>query len=119
MLSEYPLSNYGGNPTLAQDRVNSDRFKCPVSASLSSRPARIRATGIYGYDFAYQHAPFYFPQMPNPYDPTGYFQALAYHTSDIQFVFPKWHGGNLGVNLPDHLTRTTYPGISGGRDHPV
>ena len=34
-----------------------------------------------------------------PYDPTGHFQALAYHTADIQFVFPKWHGGNLGVNL--------------------
>ena len=25
--------------------------------------------------------------------------ARAYHTADIQFVFPKWHGGNLGVNL--------------------
>jgi para-nitrobenzyl esterase len=37
--------------------------------------------------------------MPNAYDATGYFQALAYHTADIQFVFPKWHGGNLGVNL--------------------
>jgi para-nitrobenzyl esterase len=37
--------------------------------------------------------------MPNPYGPTGYFQALAYHTADIQFVFPKWHGGNLGVNI--------------------
>ena len=41
--------------------------------------------------------------MPNPYDTTGFFQALAHHTADIQFVFPKWHGGNLGVNL-DQLT---------------
>ncbi|MEZ5444894.1 MAG: carboxylesterase family protein, partial [Gammaproteobacteria bacterium] len=48
-------------------------------------------------------APYYFPQMPNVYDPTGFFQALAYHTADIQFVFPKWHGGQLGVNL-DQLT---------------
>jgi len=41
--------------------------------------------------------------MPNADDPTGHFQALAAHTIDIQFLFPGWHGGNLGVNL-DQLT---------------
>jgi para-nitrobenzyl esterase len=34
--------------------------------------------------------PSYFPKMP------GY-QPLAYHTGDIQFLFPLWHGGPLGV----------------------
>jgi para-nitrobenzyl esterase len=37
--------------------------------------------------------------MPNVASPTGHFQPLAAHTSDIQFVFPGYHGGNLGVNL--------------------
>ena len=34
-----------------------------------------------------------------PHDPTGNFQPLAAHTIDIQFLFDKWHGGQLGVNL--------------------
>jgi len=99
VLSLYPLSLFGGNPTLAQDRVNSDGFKCAGLRVLEQQSGTNAGYPIYGYDFAYETAPFYFPQMPNPYDSTGFFQALAYHTSDIQFVFPKWHGGNLGVNL--------------------
>jgi para-nitrobenzyl esterase len=37
--------------------------------------------------------------MPNVSSPTGYFQPLAAHTIDIQFLFKGYHGGNLGVNL--------------------
>jgi len=29
---------------------------------------------------------------------------LAAHTIDIQFLFPNWHGGVLGVNHPATLT---------------
>jgi para-nitrobenzyl esterase len=99
VLNEYPLSNYGNNPTLAQERVNTDPFKCNARRVLNQQASTNTGFGVYGYDFTYQKAPFYFPQMPNAYDPTGHFQALAYHTADIQFVFSKWHGGNLGVNL--------------------
>jgi len=35
-------------------------------------------------------------QMPD-------FQPLASHTIDIPFIFPRWHGGQLGVNI-DHVT---------------
>jgi para-nitrobenzyl esterase len=97
VLAEYPLSNYGGNPTLAYDRVGSDPIEC--SANLSAAKVLAAAVPLYAYDFTYQHPPVYMPQMPNPYDPTGYFQALAYHTSDIQFLFIGYHGGQLGVNL--------------------
>jgi para-nitrobenzyl esterase len=100
VLAVYPLAAYGGNPTLAEDRVSSDSFlKCPALRVLNEQASTNTGFGVYGYDFTYQHAPYYFPQMPNAYDPTGHFQALAYHTSDIQFVFQNWHGGNLGVNL--------------------
>jgi para-nitrobenzyl esterase len=54
---------------------------------------------VWGWDFTYQTAPYYFPQMPNPENPSGNFLAKAAHTIDIQFLFPNWHGGNLGVNL--------------------
>ncbi len=100
---EYPLADYNGNPTLAQDRINTDNQKCQLLRVMKTRADTNGGYPQYGYDFAYQSAPYYFPQMPNQYDQTGYFQALAYHTADIQFVFPKWHGGHLGVNL-DQLT---------------
>ena len=54
----------------------------------------MQGNGIYGYDFNYPNSPYYFPQMPNPNSPTGYFQPLASHTTDIQFVFKDWSGGN-------------------------
>jgi len=97
VLAEYPLSNYGGNPTLAYDRVQDDSIECSVN--LSTVKALAAAVPVYAYDFTYQHPPVYLPQMPNPYDPTGQFQALAYHTGDIQFLFIGYHGGHLGVNL--------------------
>ena len=116
VLAEYPLSNYGGNPTLAQERVVG-LFKCNARRVLNQQASTNTGFGVYGYDFTYQNAPYYFPQMPNAYDPTGHFQALAYHTADIQFVFPKWHGGNLGVNLDQISGATTRTAGSG--DYPV
>jgi para-nitrobenzyl esterase len=98
VLAEYPLSNYGNNPALAQDRVGTDSGKCQYLHSFLLM-ASTNTFGIYTYDFTYQHAPYYFPQMPNVSDPTGYFQPLAAHTIDIQFLFPGYHGGNLGVNI--------------------
>jgi para-nitrobenzyl esterase len=98
VLAEYPLSNYGNNPTLAEDRVVTDSGKCQYLHSFLLM-ASTNTFGIYTYDFTYQHAPYYFPQMPNVSDPTGYFQPLAAHTIDIQFLFPGYHGGNLGVNI--------------------
>ena len=41
---------------------------------------------LYTYEFDDQTAPFYFPKMPG-------FLSLAYHTADIQYLFPLWHGG--------------------------
>jgi Carboxylesterase family len=64
----------------------------------------------YAYDFAYRDAPFNFPNMP-------WYKPRAAHTSDIQFLFEGYHGGNLGVNLDQTtgvLDQTT--GVSRGLD---
>jgi len=53
---------------------------------------------VYEYEFNYQHAPYYFPPMPG-------FVPLAAHTIDIQFLFPGWHGGILGMN---HAPQNTW-----------
>jgi para-nitrobenzyl esterase len=96
VLAEYPLTDYGNNPTLAQDRVGSDRLACTTLRVVQLLAPQVPT---YAYEFTYQSAPYYFPQMPNAYDPTGYFQPLAAHTIDIQFLFVGYHGGQLGVNL--------------------
>jgi para-nitrobenzyl esterase len=48
---------------------------------------------VYEYEFDDRTAPSYFPVMPG-------FQPLAYHTSDIQYLFPGWHGGPQGIEHP-------------------
>ncbi len=102
VLAQYPLSNFGNNPQLAQDRAGADLFKCNGRRVLNEL-AVTDGLGVFGYDFTYQNAPYYFPRMPNVFNAAGpapgFFVPLAAHTTDIQFVFPGWHGGNLGVNL--------------------
>jgi para-nitrobenzyl esterase len=88
ILAEYPLSNYA-TPQLADDAALTDPKACSslhVDGLLSQR------VPVYAYEFDYQHAPFYLPSLP------GYVP-LAAHTIDIQFLFPQFHGGVLGVNL--------------------
>ena len=85
----YPLSNYGGDPMLAYDRVTTDPFKCIEVRVMQKIAAQVPT---YAYDFTYPNSPFYYPQMRG-------FKALASHTIDIQFLFNGYHGGPLGVNL--------------------
>ncbi|HVZ04553.1 carboxylesterase/lipase family protein [Hyphomicrobium sp.] len=94
--AQYPLSAYDNNPQVAQDRVGTDPTKCQTLHALNLWASKIPT---YAYDFTYTKAPFNFPQMPNAYSSTGHFEALAYHTADIQFLFPNFSGGILGVNL--------------------
>lgn len=97
--AEYPLSDYGGDPVLAEDRIRTDPAKCRDLHVLELQAASNGGFPVYGYDFTYRNSPFYFPRMPDARSPTGQFRALAYHTADIQYLFQGWHGGNLGVNL--------------------
>ena len=93
VLAQYPLSNYGGNGGYALAKVFTDPALCGALSVLKLQAAKVP---VYGYDFTYANAPYYFPHMPD-------FLALASHTIDIQFLFPGYDGGNLGVNL-DQVT---------------
>jgi para-nitrobenzyl esterase len=96
VLAAYPLSAFK-TPQLAWDRVGTDPGICN-----QRRLDKILAPQIplYVYEFNDPTAPFFFPDMPG-------FAALAYHTADIQYVFPLWHGGPLGtphpLNVKQHL----------------
>jgi para-nitrobenzyl esterase len=85
----YPLANYA-TPQLALDAIGTDSTACTqrhTNQLLSSQ------VPVYAYEFDDQTAPSYFPVMPG-------FQPLAMHTSDIQYLFPLWHGGPDGIEHP-------------------
>jgi para-nitrobenzyl esterase len=88
VLAEYPLANYP-SPQLAWSAVGTD-------SAIACQPRHVvhllaKWVPVYQYEFNYPNAPFYFPDMPG-------FAPAASHTIDIQFLFPGWHGGILGVN---------------------
>lgn len=86
VLALYPASNFA-TPQLAWDRVGTDSSIC---GQRFLDKILVRQVPVYAYEFDDQTAPFYFPQMPG-------FVSLAYHTSDIQYLFPLWHGGPSGI----------------------
>ena len=85
IFAEYPLAHYR-TPQLAWNAVGTDSLVCPQLALNRTLAAQVP---VYGYEFDDTTAPFYFPRMPG-------FVPLAYHTADIQYLFPLWHGGPQG-----------------------
>lgn len=87
VLAQYPAA---GNPPMALDLAGSHVGACR-NRHIDSLWAKWPDAPIYAYEFNDRHAPYYFPSMPG-------FTPLAAHTIDIQFLFPLWHGGILGVS---------------------
>jgi para-nitrobenzyl esterase len=88
VLAEYPVSNYP-SPQLAFSAAGTDpQLGCQTRHFVN---VFAKWVPVYQYEFNYQNAPYYFPAMPG-------FVPLASHTIDIQFLFPNYHGGQLGVN---------------------
>jgi para-nitrobenzyl esterase len=90
VLEQYPPDAYP-NPQQQWAALETDaNYTCPtrhVNQILASQ------VPLYSYEFRDQSAPSYFPKMPG-------FVPLAYHTSDIQYYWPLYHGGNQGIPHP-------------------
>jgi para-nitrobenzyl esterase len=88
VAAHYPLiSSTPPGPQLSYDPIGTAGWPC-----VMRRISRVISTGhspspVYTYEFQDRTAPFYFPAFSFP------FQPLAYHTSDIQYLFPLYHGG--------------------------
>ena len=82
VLARYPLAAYA-TPQLPYVRVVTDPFICDERTLTKILASQIP---VYAYEFADETAPSYFPKVKG-------FPALAYHTSEIQYLFPGWHGG--------------------------
>jgi len=88
VLAEYPVSKYP-SPQLASSAASTDLLLACTARHVVHLWAK--SVPVYQYEFNYQNAPYYFPEMPG-------FVPLASHTIDLQFLFSNWHGGQLGVN---------------------
>jgi para-nitrobenzyl esterase len=86
VLAQYPLAAFA-SPQLAWDRLGTDAGICGERIVDKLLAPQIP---LYAYEFDDQTAPFYFPKMPG-------FVSLAYHTADIQYLFPLWSGGPDGI----------------------
>jgi para-nitrobenzyl esterase len=84
-----PSATYS-TPQLALDAIGTDSFACSQRFSQILYASQVP---VYAYEFDDRTAPSYFPVMPG-------FVHLAYHTSDIQYLFPLWHGGPEGTEHP-------------------
>jgi para-nitrobenzyl esterase len=99
--AHYPLNAFP-TPQLAMDRIGTDPEVCQQRAINKLFATQVP---VYAYEFDDRTAPSYLPAMP------GYVP-LAYHTGDIQYLFPLYHGGPQGIvhqlnrqqeNLSDEL----------------
>jgi para-nitrobenzyl esterase len=80
ILARYPVSRYG-SPSLAEIAAAQDGKRCVVlrlDRSLS------QFVPVYAYEFADRSAPAYFPERSYPMN--------AYHTAELQYLFPLFHG---------------------------
>ena len=83
-------------PQLAADAVGTPFFLCPqfnINKVISTQ------VPFYAYQFDDKTAPFYFPLLPQ-------FQSLAYHTGDLQYLFPLFHGSVNGIPHPLNLQQS-------------
>jgi para-nitrobenzyl esterase len=116
VMTLYPLSAFS-TPQLAIDAIGTDELACKQRHFNRLYASQVP---VYAYEFADRTAPFYFPQMPG-------FLSLTYHTADIQYLFPLYHGATGVVhqlnrqqeNLSDELvaawTNFAHTGNPNGR----
>ena len=84
ILAHYPVK---GAAQPSWTSTGTDVVACRGQYAAEALSAHVP---VYMYEFDDRTAPSYFPKMP------GY-QSLAYHTSDIPYVFTGYHGGPNGL----------------------
>lgn len=82
----YPLGVYE-SPFYALNAIGSDITQCTKRNDNKVLASQIP---VYFYQFSDRTAPSMFPKME------GY-QSLAYHTAELPYLFPGWHGGDQGI----------------------
>lgn len=87
IMVTYPLSNYS-TPQLAIDAFGTDFWSCTQRQFNQLIGGQVP---VYAYEFDDRTAPSYYPVLPG-------LLMLAYHTGDIQYLFPAYHGSPIGIS---------------------
>jgi para-nitrobenzyl esterase len=99
VAAHYPLlSSTAPGPQLSIDPLTTDRSTCPqhrINRLIAGGPS---PSPVYAYEFDDRTAPFYFPPLLD-------FKSLAYHTADIQYLFPLFHGGPVPPSVSYPLNK--------------
>ncbi|HLH10523.1 MAG TPA: carboxylesterase family protein [Methylovirgula sp.] len=90
VLAQYPLAAYPSPQLQWAAQETAANYSCQTHFIAQILAKQIP---LYTYEFRDETAPFYFPKMPG-------FVPLAYHTSDIQYYWPLYHGGPQGIAHP-------------------
>ncbi|ALG75309.1 carboxylesterase [Azospirillum thiophilum] len=86
ILAQYPSGDYL-SPQLRMNAIQSDVMVCRIQHGTHLLAGKVP---LYVYEFRDRTAPFMFPKLPD-------FVPLAYHTADLQYLFPGFRGGDKGV----------------------
>ena len=89
VLARYPASDYK-SAQLRMSAIQSDVMVCRIQHGTHLLAGKVP---LYAYEFRDQTAPSMFPELPD-------FKPMAYHTADLQYQFPGFHGGDKGVQHP-------------------
>ena len=81
LLNKYPVANYA-SPSLAEIAMAQAMKSC-VARLLDRQWSKY--VPVYAYEFDDRTAPSYFPELSYPMG--------AYHTSELQYLFPLFRGG--------------------------
>jgi para-nitrobenzyl esterase len=87
LLAKYPLASYA-SPSLAEIAMAQDMKSC-VARLLDRQWSKY--VPVYAYEFDDRTAPSYFPDLSYP--------MRAYHTAELQYLFPQFRGGQ-GTSHP-------------------
>lgn len=86
VLKQYPSDAYPSEQ-LRLNAIETDVMVCRIQHGSRLLAGQVP---VYAYEFRDRTAPFYFPEMPD-------FLPLAYHTADLLYLFPGFHGGDQGI----------------------
>lgn len=94
ILAAYPADRYP-TPQWRSNAIQSDAFVCKSQHATHLLAGKVP---LYTYEFRDRTAPSYFPEMP------GY-EGGAYHTADLLYLFPGFHGTGIQRPLTPRQTR--------------
>jgi para-nitrobenzyl esterase len=87
VLANYPLSDFS-SPSIAEATAETDYLYACVAHKLNDTLSA--AMPVYAYEFNDNTAPAYMPTVS--------FRYGAYHTAELQYLFPRYHGSTGSIN---------------------